>query len=547
MGETTEPSGDALVFLQRRVGWFGLVAGGLVLAFYVYRLVDEPLASPFTEPSTLTHAGAGFSLLAMWAVLRGATRSGAWVRAVETSGLVLASTLLVVMGMYVPIYAQPGRIVVMAVAVVHLARAIYVPSSARRTALISAVTGVVIVVVVFRANQGVDLTLFERFAPEITALTPVQFATSLALEAGAWWVVFGSLAVAASRVIFGLRRQVGNIRALGQYQIEAEIGAGAMGIVYRAHHALLRRETAVKVLAPERAGEATLQRFEREVKLTARLKHPNTVVVYDYGRTPEGMFYYAMELLDGATLEQIVDSTGPFPIGRVLHILEQVAGALSEAHELGLIHRDIKPANIMLCNQGGQMDVAKVLDFGLVKEMKSESPQLTHENAITGTPLYMAPEALTSAESVDARSDLYALGAVAYYLLVGDHVFQGDSLIEVCSKHLLQVPIPPSTRGGRPLPDALERLVLDCLEKKPEQRPRSAREFLLRLAQTRSEPWDARQAEAWWREHGANVRTAARAPAGSGRTIQVDLGLRRAGDHLRDDPSAWRSVREGPR
>jgi len=527
MSDTTDPSGDALVFLQRRVGWFGLVAGGLCLTAYAFRIVAEP-AIDLAEPSMLTHAGAGLCLLAMWLSLRGATRTARWVRGVETSGLVLASTLLVVMGMYLPLSAQPGRIVVMALAVVHLARAIYVPSSARRTSLIATVTCAVIVVVVFQANRQVDLRPFAALAPEVAAMTSVQFAIAMTRDAFLWWVLFGLLSVAASRVIFGLRKQVGNIRALGQYHIEAEIGSGAMGIVYRARHALLRRETAVKLLAPERTSEAQLQRFEREVQLTARLKHPNTVTVYDYGRTPDGMFYYAMELLDGATLEQIVAGTGPLPIGRVERVLEQIAGALSEAHELGLIHRDIKPANIMLCNQGGQRDVVKVLDFGLVKELKRDSPQLTNENAITGTPLYMSPEALTSAESVDARSDLYALGAVAYYLLVGDHVFLGESIVEVCSKHLLQAPEPPSARAGRELPAALEQLVLDCLEKKPERRPQSAREFLERLSRARAEAWDAWQAEAWWREHGASVSLASQAPAGTDRTILVDLGRRKA-------------------
>ena len=526
MGETTEPAGEALIFLQRRVGWFGLVAGSLVLSFYVYRLFDEGLRA-LVEPSMLTHAGAGISLLGMWLSLRGRPRAARPVRVIETSGLVLASTLLVVMGMYIPLVAQPGRIVVMALAVVHMARAVYVPSSARRTALFSLVAGLVIIVAVFQANRSIDVAALVPLAPELAGTTSTQLAASLALDAGAWWVLFGSLAVAASQVIFGLRKQVGNIRALGQYHLEAEIGAGGMGVVYRAHHALLRRETAVKLLPPDRAGEATLQRFEREVKLTARLKHPNTVVVYDYGRTPEGVFYYAMELLDGATLEQIVEATGPLPPGRVIHVLAQTAGALSEAHELGLIHRDVKPANIMLCNQGGQMDVAKVLDFGLVKEVEGPSPALTRDNAITGTPLYMSPEALTSAESVDARSDLYALGAVAYYLLVGEHVFLGQSLIEVCSKHMLELPEPPSARLGRPLPEALERLVLDCLEKKREHRPQSARELLERLAHVSVEPWDPKQAEAWWREHGPGLKTAISAPSATGRTIQVDLGLRR--------------------
>jgi serine/threonine-protein kinase len=528
MNQTTEPSGEALIFLQRRVGWFGLVAGTLVLAFYVYRVLGTRAVAALIEPSMLTHAGAGLSLVAMWLLLRRPGRSARWVRSVETSGLVSASTLLVVMGSHIPILNQPSKIVVMALAVVHLARAIYVPSSARRTALISTITGIVIVVDVFRTSRRVDLAPFEALAPDVAALTSVEFATYLALDAGTWWLMFGALSVAASRVIFGLRKQVGMIRALGQYQIDAEIGSGAMGIVYRAHHTLLRRETAVKLLAPERAGQGTLQRFEREVKLTARLKHPNTVTIYDYGRTPDGMFYYAMELLDGATLEQIVDSTGPFPIGRVVHVLQQAAGALSEAHELGLIHRDIKPANIMLCNQGGQMDVVKVLDFGLVKELNAGGPQLTHENAITGTPLYMSPEALTSAESVDPRSDLYALGAVAYYLLVGEHVFHGDSLIEVCSKHMLQDPEPPSARCKGPLPQALERLVLDCLEKKPDRRPQSARIVLERLSRIGAERWDTGQADAWWREHGARVRKESRAPSATGRIIQVDLALRRS-------------------
>jgi serine/threonine-protein kinase len=524
MAHTTEPSGDALAFLQRRVGSFGLVAGGLALAFYLFRVASEPTAANLVHPSMMTHASAGLILLAMWVALRGATRAAHSVRIIETAGLVLASLLFVVMGMYIRVEAQPGRIVVMALAVVHLARAIYVPSSASRTAVISLMTWMVIVAVVFQGSKQVNLAAFEALAPDVAALTPVEFATYLALDAGAWWALFGSLATAASRVIYGLRKQVGSIRELGQYHIEAEIGSGGMGIVYRARHALLRRETAVKLLPPERAGEATLKRFEREVRLTARLKHPNTVTVYDYGRTPDGMFYYAMELLDGATLEQVVEHTGPLPVARVVHILEQVAGALAEAHELGLIHRDIKPANIMLCNQGGQMDVAKVLDFGLVKEMKGDSPQLTQANSITGTPLYISPEALNNVDSVDARSDLYALGAVAYYLLVGDHVFRGGSLVELCSKHLFEAPESPSIRGGRPLPEKLERLVLDCLEKRPERRPRSAREFRERLAQVDVNPWDASQAEAWWAEHGSSVRAASSMRPRTNQTIQVDFG-----------------------
>jgi len=204
------------------------------------------------------------------------------------------------------------------------------------------------------------------------------------------------------------------VRRLGQYTLERKIGAGGMGIVYRASHAMLRRPTAIKLLPPDRAGEASIARFEREVQMTAQLSHPNTVAIYDYGRTPEGVFYYAMEYLDGINLEDLVRTYGAQPAGRVLAILDQVCGALAEAHERGLVHRDIKPANIILTERGGEPDVAKVVDFGLVKPIVTDDPRLTMSmpGVMTGTPLYLSPESLTSPESGDPRSDLYALGAV---------------------------------------------------------------------------------------------------------------------------------------
>lgn len=184
----------------------------------------------------------------------------------------------------------------------------------------------------------------------------------------------------------------------------------------------------MKLLLPERAGPESIARFEREVQLTARLAHPNTVAVYDYGRTPDGVFYYAMEYLDGLSLESLVQRHGPQPPGRVIHILAQAAGALAEAHALGLIHRDVKPANILFCDRGGVPDVVKLLDFGLVKNLDAaEATALTHANSIAGTPLYISPEAITDAGRVDHRADLYALGAVAYFLLTGSPPFPGNT------------------------------------------------------------------------------------------------------------------------
>ena len=205
--------------------------------------------------------------------------------------------------------------------------------------------------------------------------------------------------VSISRIIYNLHREIRQAIRLGQYTLDEKLGEGGMGVVYRASHAMMRRPTAVKLLPLEKAGEASLARFEREVQQTARLTHPNTITIYDYGRTPDGVFYYAMELLDGASLQAVVDRDGPQPPGRVLRVLEMVAGGLAEAHDLGLIHRDVKPANIFLCRQGGEFDIAKVLDFGLVKIVEGpRDANLTHDGVVAGTPQYLAPEALTDPE-----------------------------------------------------------------------------------------------------------------------------------------------------
>ena len=312
-----------------------------------------------------------------------------------------------------------------------------------------------------------------------------------------WLLAAITVATAGSAVIYGLRREVRHARQLGQYTLEEKLGEGGMGVVYRARHAMLRRPTAVKLLRPERMGEAALRRFEREVQLTAGLSHPNTVTVFDYGRTPDGVFYYAMEYLEGFGLDQLVAADGPQPPGRVVHILRQVLDALAEAHGVGLVHRDVKPANVILCERGGLSDVAKVVDFGLVKDLEGVGA-LTHDSALVGTPLYLAPEAIRSPVA-DARSDLYSVGAVAYFLLTGRHVFEGGTILEICGHHLHTPPTPPSERLGRPLPSALETWVLACLEKDPARRPPTAAEASARLERgDLAAEWTPAEARAWW-------------------------------------------------
>jgi serine/threonine-protein kinase len=248
-----------------------------------------------------------------------------------------------------------------------------------------------------------------------------------------------ALATAGSHIIYGLNRKLTAAQQLGQYVLDGKIGEGGMGVVYRAHHMMLRRPTAVKLMRP---GAGNLERFEREVKLMSQLTHPNTVAVFDYGHSVDGMFYYVMEYLGGGiNLENLVRQHGAQPAGRVVHVLAQVCGALQEAHDLGLVHRDIKPANIILCERGGNPDVAKVLDFGLVKEFTAEGGQTAQ--VILGTPAYLAPEALTDPQQVGPAFDLYALGCVGYFLLTGRRVFEGKTDIDICTKHVTAQPTPP--------------------------------------------------------------------------------------------------------
>ncbi len=353
-----------------------------------------------------------------------------------------------------------------------------------------------------------------------------------ALGIGLLASALAAASVYAAFAVRRLRRQVRAAQRLGQYTLVEKLGEGGMGTVYRAHHALLRRPTAIKLLhaaARIEGGSTALARFEREVQLMSALTHPNTVVVYDYGRTPEGTFYYAMEHIEGITLEDLVEADGPQAPERVVHVLTQICAALGEAHSIALVHRDIKPANVMLCDRGGIPDFVKVLDFGLVKQLSNEvSTKLSQSATLLGTPHYMAPEAILGRGPVDSRVDIYAIGAVAYFLLTGTLVFTGNTVVEICAKHLTIPPEPPSQRLGRALPASLEALVLRCLEKDPQKRVPTVEVLAVELAALGLASWDAARARGWWRERGKVIETAVRAAregrerSSSQRTLEID-------------------------
>lgn len=370
----------------------------------------------------------------------------------------------------------------------------------------------------YRDYRGVPVVGAWKWLPqyEIGVTTEVDVAEAflpLTILQRTFWTLYtllllSSIAIFAfTLVVARLQREAQkaaiDAQQLGQYTLERKLGAGAMGVVYKGHHSMLRRATAIKMLDVDKVNDDSIQRFEREVQITCQLNHPNTIAIYDYGRTPEGVFYFAMEYLDGMDLQQLVDEYGPQPESRVIHILLQICGSLYEAHTQGLVHRDIKPANIMFNRRGCEPDVVKVLDFGLVKAVdEGKQSGLTSQGSLTGTPLYMSPEAIESPMSVDARSDLYAVGAVGYFLLTGETVFQASGIVELCQQHVIETPIPPSERLGKHVSEELENALLTSLEKSRSKRPQTARDLaqLLMLCPA-AKTWSVEDADSWWGRH----------------------------------------------
>jgi eukaryotic-like serine/threonine-protein kinase len=324
------------------------------------------------------------------------------------------------------------------------------------------------------------------------------------------------LAPLAAKIVYGLTVEVKRAREMGSYHLVGKIGEGGMGEVWRAEHRMLARGAAIKLIHPEMLGSGdalrareVMKRFEREAQATAALRSPHTIEVYDYGLTADGTFYYVMELLEGHTLEALVERFGPLPAERVVFILRQACHSLAEAHAAGLVHRDVKPSNMFTCRLGLDVDVVKVLDFGLVKmggPQARAAQALTVEGTLAGTPDYMPPEVALGSGPVDGRADIYALGCVAYWLLTGQPVFEGDNAMQVVIDHVRTAPVPPSRRTGQPIPDALERLVLRCLEKDPARRPPSAVALSNELQALGLESaWTEERAQAWWAEHPAGA------------------------------------------
>jgi serine/threonine-protein kinase len=309
--------------------------------------------------------------------------------------------------------------------------------------------------------------------------------------------------------VYRLTLDLSRAQRLGSYQLVEPIGSGGMGEVWKARHQLLARPAAIKLIRPERLGgqgasapRDVLRRFEREANATATLRSPHTIELYDFGVTPDGTFYYVMELLEGLDLKSLVEKFGPIPVSRAAHLLWQVCHSLEDAHHSGLVHRDIKPSNIFTCRRGRDFDFVKVLDFGLVKSVGTgqETLDLSMEGVVHGTPGFMAPEIATGAKNVDARADLYSLGCVGYWLVTGKPVFEAPTPVATILQHVRDRPVPPSERLGTALPAAFERAILDCLQKDPADRPASAARLAARLAEAAGS-WTAEDASAWWNQN----------------------------------------------
>jgi eukaryotic-like serine/threonine-protein kinase len=517
---------DASAFLQKRIAVFSATS---FILWLVVAIASQGAAAAWKPPGIavdfstmmLTHIIVTVVLGLVWFYTAYRKCSKQMLDMLDIGSPIFQSTITAfIMLQTLPMF-RADLSMIMGFSFIAIGRAAIVPSSARRTILIT-----------FIGSLPIEVATYVTYSLAIGNGKVVPLPPHVAAVQCATWALLGTLlAGVISRVIYGLRQRVQESARMGQYILEKKIGEGGMGAVFRARHVLLRRPTAVKVLSADRAGDVSLARFEREVQLTSEISHPNVVSVYDYGRSSDGGFYYAMEYLDGFDLQRLVDADGPQPASRVVYILAQVAEALAEAHGVGLIHRDVKPANILLCRHPRRPDHVKVVDFGLVK--KTEASQnsdanLSVANAIMGTPLYLAPEAITSPESVDARSDLYALGAVGYFLLTGKPLFSGAGVLDVLTRTLSDKIEPPSQKLGAPVPAKLEAIIMKCLARDPKLRPTDAATFRDELLACNGDDvglWTMNDAKEWWKARAEDVANRARVKASEDEVSPFDATL----------------------
>jgi serine/threonine-protein kinase len=386
--------------------------------------------------------------------------------AMEKNGVINLLVLMVLYGVFIPNH----------------------PGTTARVVLTMAM-GPFLVLVALQLKSAGSSSIIDQFASSEFAIGNMLFI-----------MISAALAIYTAHILNHLRRDLHQAKKLGQYQLGEKLGEGGMGEVYMAEHQLLKRPCALKLIKPDvNANPIALARFEREVQSAAMLSHPNTIEIFDYGHTDDGTFYYVMEFLPGLSVSDLVRKFGPMPPGRVVYLVRQVCGALAEAHRLGLVHRDLKPANILVAIMGGKCDVAKVLDFGLVKLTAApDATQLTADYTVSGTPQFMSPEQATAAPDLDGRADLYSLGAILYFMLTGRPPFEGKSPTELMISHARDPVVPPSQHKSD-LPHDLEAVVMRCLAKKPDERFRDARALADALAACAcAADWNDEKAEAWW-------------------------------------------------